>query len=119
MALTKMKNAVFFFAILFLCSAAVAQTCDLDGTAGTEDLCCDPDGGGFFDGFLPCGTSGEGTYDGSDNLNSDFNCGPVTADCTTIPLDGGLSLLALAGGGLATAAMRRRREEEALQADES
>ena len=37
----------------------------------------------------------------------------------TIPLDGGLSLLALAGGGLATAAMRRRREEEARQADES
>ena len=30
----------------------------------------------------------------------------------SIPLDGGLSLLALAGGGLATAAMRRRREEE-------
>ena len=34
------------------------------------------------------------------------------SQCTSIPLDGGLSLLALAGGGLATAAMRRRREEE-------
>ncbi|MGB1481413.1 MAG: hypothetical protein ACPG66_08585 [Flavobacteriales bacterium] len=39
----------------------------------------------------------------------DYNDG---SGCPTIPLDGGLSLLALAGGGLATAAMRRRREEE-------
>ena len=38
-----------------------------------------------------------------------------STNCTTIPLDGGLGLLALAGGGLATAAMRRRREEEAEQ----
>ena len=39
------------------------------------------------------------------------DCGTdLVPEC--IPLDGGLSLLALAGGGLATAAMRRRREEE-------
>ena len=37
----------------------------------------------------------------------------ITPAC--IPLDGGLSLLAIAGGGLATAAMRRRREEELLE----
>ena len=47
---------------------------------------------------------------------NDPNCTAyIEANCTTIPLDGGLGLLALAGGGLATAAMRRRREEEAEQ----
>ncbi|MEC8663091.1 MAG: hypothetical protein VXY03_04375 [Bacteroidota bacterium] len=40
---------------------------------------------------------------------------PVNDPACNIPIDGGLSLLALAGGGLATAAMRRRREEEAAQ----
>lgn len=54
-----------------------------------------------------------------DGSNGDSDCGALTGDCTTIPLDGGLSLLALAGGGLATAAMRRRREEEAQQADKA
>ena len=49
---------------------------------------------------------------GADGFNCDPDCGAVDDECTTIPLDGGLSLLALAGGGLATAAMRRRREEE-------
>jgi len=43
---------------------------------------------------------------------SDVDCSEGITDTTCIPIDGGLSLLALAGGGLATAAMRRRREEE-------
>ena len=48
-----------------------------------------------------------------DGLVCDPDCtGGAESGCTTIPIDGGLSLLALAGGGLATAAMRRRREEE-------
>ena len=52
----------------------------------------------------------------SDGVVCDPDCGGyVESNCTTIPLDGGLGLLALAGGGLATAAMRRRREEEAEQ----
>jgi len=63
-----------------------------------------------YEGVGICANIG-GTFP-LDGENSDLDCGAITADCTTIPLDGGLSLLALAGGGLATAAMRRRREEE-------
>ena len=80
---------------------------------GTDGFCCDPDETvtgtpGYCAGAFPDMYNG-GSPDGS---NGDLDCGPLTGDCTTIPLDGGLSLLALAGGGLATAAMRRRREEE-------
>ena len=58
-----------------------------------DGFCCDPS-------FLQ--------YDG-------FNCQEIQIpdpDCTSIPLDGGLGLLALAGGGLATAAIRRRKEAQ-------
>jgi hypothetical protein len=83
-------------------------------------FCCDPDcqGGGCDVGYQSGPTcSAEISANGyiSDMLVCDPDCNSSeTADsgCTTIPLDGGLSLLALAGGGLATAAMRRRREEE-------
>jgi len=79
-------------------------------------LCCDPDcNGGVcdndFSGFFLCQNE---SFD-QDNLICDPDCNAsqtAAAGCTSIPLDGGLSLLALAGGGLATAAMRRRREEE-------
>ena len=84
-----------------------SQSCDLDGSAD-GGLCCDPNGTGFD--FATCTASGYTVYP-DDGFNSDVNCGEVT-DTTCIPIDGGLSLLALAGGGLATAAMRRRREEE-------
>ena len=53
---------------------------------------------------------------GPDGQICDTDCDDFDAGVTcSIPIDGGLSLLALAGGGLATAAMRRRREEEAAQ----
>ena len=84
--------------------------------------CCDPDAatsGGDYLGFADCNTIGENGGESpvsSDGVVCDPNCSAyVEANCTTIPLDGGLGLLALAGGGLATAAMRRRREEEAEQ----
>ena len=57
-----------------------------------DGFCCDPN---FPDSYDP------------------FNCTQdqiPDEDCTSIPLDGGLGLLALAGGGLATAAIRRRKE---------
>ena len=91
----------------------IAQCCDPDAFdyAGTgpctgevwqsDNGVCDPD----CQGYSVC-VEGSECYDAND-------------PACTIPLDGGLSLLALAGGGLATAAMRRRREEEARQADES
>ena len=90
---------------------AVAQG---DGDGG---LCCDPDANVVGGTYTPvsCG----GPLYPADGINCDPDCGDVDSSCTTIPLDGGLSLLALAGGGLATAAMRRRREEETHQADES
>jgi hypothetical protein len=76
-------------------------------------ICCDPDSDDGVGSPQACG----GTYFDSDNVVCDPNCSDYSEpnDCTTIPLDGGLSLLAIAGGGLATAAMRRRREEELLE----
>ena len=62
--------------------------------AQSDGFCCDPN---FPDSYDP------------------FNCPQDQIpddDCTSIPLDGGLGLLALAGGGLATAAIRRRKEAQ-------
>ena len=82
--------------------------------ASGQDFCCDPDAPGGVTGTpFECGQEDNGYLPG-DGLVCDPDC-PGYGDgsqCTSIPLDGGLSLLALAGGGLATAAMRRRREEE-------
>ena len=86
---------------------AQSQSCDTEG----DFLCCDADFNGFgYEGQTVCNNNGG--FFPEDGYNSDFDCGPVNDPACTIPLDGGLSLLALAGGGLATAAMRRRREEE-------
>ena len=84
--------------------------------AQVTGFCCDPDciSGGCDNDFSGPAFCGGESFD-SDGFVCDPDCNSSeTADveCTTIPLDGGLSLLALAGGGLATAAMRRRREEE-------
>ena len=77
-----------------------------------DNVCCDPDAQNGTDGLSACNFA-QGGFSPEDCVMQEPNdCGPITADCTTIPIDGGLSLLALAGGGLATAAMRRRREEE-------
>ena len=79
----------------------------------SNDLCCDPDATANR-GEFECGFNGEPwepfPYDGE-------VCDPDCTDynCPSIPLDGGLGLLALAGGGLASAAMRRRREEESFK----
>ena len=85
------------------------------GQPGTDEICCDGDAA--YAGPVACGQDEafNGGYNdpGTDLLICDPDCdGYDGPGCTTIPLDGGLSLLALAGGGLATAAMRRRREEE-------
>ncbi len=102
-----------FFLIFFLTGITgyfSAQCCDLDSdfysgigacvgeTWADDDAVCDL---GCLD-FTVC-VEGSECYNASDPT------------CATIPLDGGLSLLAIAGGGLATAAMRRRREEELLE----
>jgi hypothetical protein len=87
---------------------------DGEGQYFSNGKCCDPSDLNDYQGPFTCfdepPASGE-----NDGLICDPDCGSVDAGCTTIPLDGGLGLLALAGGGLATAAMRRRREEEAEQ----
>ena len=77
-----------------------ASNCPNDVAWNPSDgVTCDPD---CTDDYDPC-VQGSECYDSN------------APQCATIPIDGGLSLLALAGGGLATAAMRRRREEEAAQ----
>ena len=90
----------------------VAQ-CDTNGLLDAN-ACCDQDGGDAapFQGFSYCSSY---TIYPLDGFNSDIDCGTITDSCPSIPIDGGLSLLALAGGGLATAALRRRREEETAQ----
>ena len=79
-----------------------------------DGFCCDPTSTGYADDQDFC--IFEPAESPIDGLVCDANCPEgVSAGCTSIPLDGGLGLLALAGGGLATAAMRRRREEEAAE----
>ena len=100
--------------LLLSCAMAlifrIPGQCDTDGNAD-GGICCDADfNGNGFAGAPTCSTAG--TVYPADMVNSDIDCGPLDDPACTIPLDGGLSLLALAGGGLATAAMRRRREEE-------
>ena len=63
--------------------------------AQSDGACCDPSSPNFEP--IECAALG------------DFAGDP---DCTSIPLDGGLGLLALAGGGLATAAIRRRKDAQ-------
>ena len=81
---------------------------------GTNLVCCDIDADDNQVGLPACFQDSQGYQDSDgDGLVCDPDCtGGAESGCTTIPIDGGLSLLALAGGGLATAAMRRRREEE-------
>ena len=86
--------------------------------AFSQLFCCDPDApGGVTGSGGQCGQE-DGGFFPFDGAVCDSDCtgyNPDAPECATIPIDGGLSLLALAGGGLATAAMRRRREEEAAQ----
>jgi hypothetical protein len=97
-----------FLLLLFLCFESTTYAQDGNG------ICCDVNSPDYVGGITCQTDSGTNDPDGSDNVVCDLDCDDYTdgSGCTTIPLDGGLSLLALAGGGLATAAMRRRREEE-------
>ena len=108
-----MQNLLVSAAFAFLTLSVFAQ-CDTEG----QGICCDPDEGVSPGQQSFCQGAWSYIYNnGFENgTNSDIDCGTITdPGCPSIPIDGGLSLLALAGGGLATAAMRRRREEEAAQ----
>ena len=96
----------------------------LISTVVVGQFCCDQDSENYAQG--PCQSSGEFQNWAIDGGVCDPHCldydvcvsgsqcyNASDPSCPAIPIDGGLSLLALAGGGLATAAMRRRREEEA------
>ena len=104
--MTSFSKIVFGFLLLIMSSGLQAQS---------DGLCCDINS---VDWALGNCNGGVNDFDpsGEDGVVCDPDCGGYDAEaCTTIPLDGGLSLLAIAGGGLATAAMRRRREEELLE----
>ena len=113
-----MRTLALSFIFLFALQASMSgQANDAD------DICCDGDSAENTGGFL-CFSAGEnGNYNdqGSDGFVGDCDCSDVdpSLECVPIPLDGGLSLLALAGGGLATAAMRRRRREEGQRAEQT
>ena len=102
-------NIILGFMVLF----AVGITAANGQYNAADGICCDPTSADFA-GSGTCGPLGQLFESPVDDLVCDPNCFDYTdgSGCTSIPIDGGLSLLALAGGGLATAAMRRRREEE-------
>jgi len=85
-----------------LCSVLLFASIS-QNVAQSDGVCCDNDSPEYA---FACGTPEQ------DNVVCDVDCSDYDGEAACIPLDGGLSLLALAGGGLATAAMRRRREEE-------
>ena len=104
---------------LFTTCTSVAVSSIVTFSCHAQSFCCDPDSQDGVALLNQCGQEDNG-YFPADGFVCDADCSDgVDPECTTIPLDGGLSLLALAGGGLATAAMRRRREEEARQAGEA
>ena len=98
---------LFFGLVLVGPNLGWTQSCDTVG----DGIECDPNCSNHSADAGAC-LGGPGIAGSNDAYNSDIDCGPITDPACTIPIDGGLSLLALAGGGLATAAMRRRREEE-------
>lgn len=108
----RLSALLFFFAVLVFPVCALGQRNYIE-----NGWCCDPSAGGDYDGIFICLTLPD---EGSENPVDANVCDPdcityPVGDCTPIPIDGGLGLLALAGGGLATAAMRRRREVEVVR----
>ena len=98
------SKIVFGCLLLILSSGLQAQGDNGDGN------CCDDDMSDFDPSFCA------GLFSDINCVNDEpLDCFGTFDDPACIPLDGGLGLLAIAGGGLATAAMRRRREEELLE----
>ena len=98
-----------------LALVSVFASFNLMGQYSNNGFCCDPSSTDpDLQVAFTCASQSEQYESPVDGNVCDPDCSDYTdgSGCTTIPLDGGLSLLALAGGGLATAAMRRRREEE-------
>ena len=113
-----MRTLALSFIFLFALQASMSGQVDDD-----DDVCCDIDSQEYVPG-LTCqlnGFAGNFHDPEGDEAIGDCDCSDVdpSLECVPIPLDGGLSLLALAGGGLATAAMRRRRREEGQRAEQS
>ena len=106
-----MRTLALIFLFLFATQASMSGQVD-----DADDICCDGDSGDYAGEFFCINTEQNGNYHDQvgDGIVGDCDCSDVdqSLECVPIPLDGGLSLLALAGGGLATAAMRRRRREE-------
>ena len=104
----RLSALLFFFAVL------VFPVCALGQNSYTQNgWCCDPSAIGFFSG--PICFSQEVIENPTDSKICDPDCPGYNSEACNIPIDGGLGLLALAGGGLATAAMRRRREVEVVR----
>ena len=113
-----MRTLALSFIFLFALQASMSgqvddedtNCCDFDSVENVGGIICQlaPVNGNYYD------PSGDGVV-------GDCDCSDVdpSLECVPIPLDGGLSLLALAGGGLATAAMRRRRREEGQRAEQA
>ncbi len=113
-----MRTLALIFFFLFATQASMSGQVD-----DADDICCDIDSGDNVGGYFCIIAGNNGNYydPSGDGIVGDCDCSDVdqSLECVPIPLDGGLSLLALAGGGLATAAMRRRRREEGWRAEQT
>lgn len=113
-----MRTLALIFLFLFATQASMSGQVDDE-----DNTCCDSDSAENIGGFLCIIAGNNGNYNDQvdDGIVGDCDCSDVdqSLECVPIPLDGGLSLLALAGGGLATAAMRRRRREEGQRAEQT
>ena len=113
-----MRTLALIFFFLFATQASMSGQVD-----DADDICCDGDSGDYAGVTFCINAEQNGNYHDQvgDGIVGDCDCSDVdqSLECVPIPLDGGLSLLALAGGGLATAAMRRRRREEGQRAEQT
>ena len=98
--------------LLVVSLLAMTMSCSLVlGQYTINGFCCDPTSSEALDPSTCNGASEGFEFGNADSIVDDCDCSDADGPAC-IPIDGGLSLLALAGGGLATAAMRRRREGE-------
>ena len=105
-----------FTTISAILSLTLCYQSAVSGQVDGDGRCCDPDMSDSQHPTAPCQAAGISPTNCVNDEPSDcFGVIDPNSPACNIPIDGGLSLLALAGGGLATAAMRRRREEEAAQ----
>ena len=97
------------FLIIFAFSPSMGVSAQEPG-----GICCDPDAGGSFAGFINCITSEGGIYN-ADGCIEDTGCPNYTVGCV-IPITDGIPLLIIAGGVFAFYRLREKKELLVIEA---